>query len=303
MRFMISIVVHGGAWNIPDEMVGHHRDGVRKALLKGWEILSKGASAVDAVEHAVMVLEDDPTFDAGQGSVMNALGQIELDAGIMNGKTHDAGAVACLQNFLHPISVARKVMEESEHVLLSGIGAARFAREYGFKPCPANALIIPRELNRWKKMYAQDDLSPNKKNKETFGDTVGVVAMDKKGIIAAGTSTGGTPHKFPGRIGDSPIIGSGMYADNDVGGVTVSGWGEGIMRIVLAKSVLDIMARNGGNPQTAAEQGVALLKNKVKGRGGVIALNAIGEIGVAFNTPLMAHAYMTARMKKLVVAI
>jgi L-asparaginase / beta-aspartyl-peptidase len=303
MRFMISIIVHGGAWNIPDEMVDAHRSGVRKALLKGWEILVKGASALDAVEQTVMVLEDDPTFDAGQGSVMNALGHIELDAGIMNGKTHDAGAVACLQNFSHPISIARKVMEESDHVLLSGVGAARFARENGFKPCPANALIIPRELNRWKDMYARDDLSPKKRNKDTYGDTVGVVAMDTQGIIAVGTSTGGTPHKYPGRIGDSPIIGSGMYADNDVGGVTVSGWGEGIMKVVLAKSVVDLMVRNGGNPQTAAEQGVALLKKKVKGRGGVIALNAAGEIGIAFNTPRMAHGYMTAKMKKPVVAI
>ncbi len=300
---MISIVVHGGAWDIPDKMVYSQCDGVRKAFRKGWEILSKGKSAVDAVIQAIMIMEENPTFNAGYGSVMNALGQIELDAGIMHGKTLDVGAVACLQNYLNPISIARKVMEKSEHVLLSGVGAARFAREYGFKPCPANALIIPRELSRWKKMYAHDDLSPKKKNKENFGDTVGVVAMDKNGVIAVGTSTGGTPHKYPGRIGDSPIIGSGLYADNDIGGVAVSGWGEGIMRIVLAKSVIDLMVRNGGNPSMAARQGVALLKNTVKGSGGVIALNAMGEIGVAFNTPRMAHAYMTAKMKKPVVAI
>jgi beta-aspartyl-peptidase (threonine type) len=300
---MISIVVHGGAWDIPDGMVDAHRDGVRKALLKGWEILSKGASAVDAVVQAIMIMEEDPTFNAGYGSAMNALGQIELDAGIMNGKTHDAGAVACLQHFLNPISIARKVMEESEYVFLSGVGAARFAREHGFKPAPADALIVPRELRRWKEMSSPATHSTKKKRKGNLSDTVGVVAMDKKGVIAAGTSTGGTPYKYPGRIGDSPVVGSGLYADNDIGGATVSGWGEGIMRIVLAKTVIDLMARNGGNPRTATEQGVALLKNKVKGRGGVIALNAMGEVGVAFNTPRMAHAYMTAKMKKTVVAI
>lgn len=300
---MISIAVQGGAWNIPDEMVEAHLHGVRQALKKGWEILQKGGSAVDAVENAIIVLEDDPTFDAGHGSVMNALGHIELDAGIMNGKTFRAGAVACLQNFLHPISIARKIMDEGEHILLSGVGAARFAREHGFKPCPSNALIIPRELARWKEMYSKDSDSPKERLKKQFGDTVGVVAMDKKGVIVAGSSTGGTPHKYPGRIGDSPLLGSGIYADNEAGGVSVTGWGEGIMKIVLAKAVVDAMARNDGDPRAAAREGIALLKKKVRGKGGVIALNAEGEVGISYNTPRMAHAYITAKMKKPIVAI
>lgn len=300
---MISIVVQGGAWNIPDDMVDAHLHGVRQALRKGWEILKKGGSAVDAVENAIMVLEDDPTFDAGRGSVMNALGQIELDAGIMNGKTFRAGAVACLQNFPHPISIARKIMDKSEYILISGVGAARFAREHGFKPCPADALITPRELGRWKELYARDSISPKKKIKEHFGDTVGVVAMDRKGVIVAGTSTGGTPHKYPGRIGDSPLIGSGVYADNEIGGVLATGWGEGIIKVVMAKTVIDSMARNGGDPNAAAQEGIALLKKKTKGKGGVIALSAKGEVGLSFNTPRMAYAYMTAKMKKPIVAI
>ncbi len=300
---MISIAVQGGAWDIPDEMVDAHLHGVRQALKKGWKVLKIGGSAVDAVESAIMVLEDDPTFNAGYGSVMNALGHIELDAGIMNGKTLRAGAVACLQNFLHPISIARKIMEESEYILLAGVGAARFAREHGFKVCPADTLVVSRELKRWKVLYAGNSTPPKKNSLEYYGDTVGAVAMDKKGVIVAGTSTGGTPHKHPGRVGDSPLIGSGVYAENDIGGVSASGWGEGIITIVMAKAVIDSMACNGGNPDAAAKHGIGILKKKVNGTGGVIALNRKGEVGLAFNTPRMAHAYMTAKMKKPVVAI
>ena len=147
---MISLVVHGGAWNIPDDLVEAHKAGIQQALKSGWAVLSKGGSAVDAVEKAITVMEDDETFDAGAGSFMNMAGEVELDASIMNGKTFRAGAIAAVQHVKNPISLARKIMDESEHILLVGMGATRFAREHGVKTCSQDDLITDRELERWR---------------------------------------------------------------------------------------------------------------------------------------------------------
>ncbi|MFI5251056.1 MAG: isoaspartyl peptidase/L-asparaginase family protein [Bacteroidota bacterium] len=302
---MLSLVVHGGAWNIPDDLVEAHRNGVTNALNYGWEVLKKGGSSIDAVEQVVRILEDDDTFDAGLGSHLNAAGQVELDASIMNGKTFRCGAVACVHNIRNPITLARKIMEESEHILLVGNGAERFALEHGIRLCSVDELLITREVDRWKQSQGKKDFS----TKDAFrmddkaGDTVGCVAMDRDGTICAGTSTGGTFNKYPGRVGDSPLIGCGTYADNSIGGVSTTGWGEAMIKIVMAKTVIDLMEQKQGDVESAAQTGIQMLQKKVDGFGGVIAMNTKGEIAVAFNTSRMARAYMNGAMSIPFIAV
>jgi beta-aspartyl-peptidase (threonine type) len=302
---MISLVVHGGAWNIPDYLVEAHKAGIQQALKAGWTVLSKGGSAVDAVEKAITIMEDDETFDAGAGSFINMAGEVELDASIMNGKTFRAGAIAAVQNVKNPISLARKIMEESEHILLVGMGATRFAREHGVKTCSQDDLITDRELERWRDIQGRKNVFTRDafRHKKVPVDTVGAVAIDHHGNIASGGSTGGTPNKYPGRVGDSPLIGCGTYADNEIGGVSTSGWGESMIKVVMAKTVIDLMDRNGGDPEKAAHDGLKLLIRKAEGYGGIIALNNAGAIGIAYNTPRMARAYMTSEMRAPFVAV
>jgi beta-aspartyl-peptidase (threonine type) len=301
---MIALIVHGGAWDIPDDIVEPHRKGCLQALNAGWETLRSGGSSVDAVERTIRVLEDDPVFDAGRGSHLNALGEIELDASIMNGTTFRCGAVAAVQNIRNPITLARKVMEESEHILLVGKGAVRFARENGIPQCSQSDLLVGRELERWRELQRRKKYSTKEPFQKKFAsDTVGAVALDRHGVICAGTSTGGTPNKYPGRVGDSPLIGCGTYADSSIGGVSTTGWGEAMIKVVLAKTVIDYMQLNGGNPQTAAERGIETLKRKADGDGGVIVLTPRGDFGIAFNTPRMARAYINETMDSPVVAV
>ena len=301
-----SIIVHGGAWDIPKDLVSAHKKGIDKALKIGWRILNNGGSSTKAVEQAIISLEDDPTFDAGKGSFLNMLGEIELDASIMNGKTFRCGAVAAVKNIKNPISLARAVMDESEHILLTGLGANRFAKEHGLKECPMEDLLIRRELNRWLQLQNEPSYSTKDSFRSKAGKpqgTVGVVALDSDGIICAGTSTGGTPNKYPGRVGDSPLIGCGTYADNSVGGVSTTGWGEAMIKVVMAKTVIDIMEQNGGNPLNASEEGIKLLEKKAHGFGGVITMNSEGKVGIAFNTPRMARAYFSKNMIKPFIAV
>jgi len=295
---MISMIVHGGAWAIPDNEVAAHRMGCSNALQIGWKILQNGGSAVDAVEQALRSMEDDETYDAGRGSHLNALGKVQLDASIMDGKTIRCGAVAGVHRILHPISLVRKIMDLSEHILLVGDGAEQYAVEHGIGLCNPEDLIIPRERARWKAVQTSDGFL----TRDTFqkmmveSDTVGAVARDSSGNICVGTSTGGTLNKYPGRVGDSPLIGCGTYADNTVGGVSTTGWGEAIIKVVLAKTVIDFLEAHDGNVEMAAEKGIALLKDKADGYGGVIVMNAGGKLGVAYNTPRMARAYMNSEM-------
>jgi beta-aspartyl-peptidase (threonine type) len=298
-----SLIVHGGAWNIPDDLTDAHRKGVLKALVLGWDVLQGRGSAVEAVEVAISAMEDDETFDAGRGSFLNEAGEVELDASIMNGKTFRAGAVAAVQNIAHPISLARAIMEKSGNVLLVGMGAVRFAKDHRIPTCGQDDLIIEREIRRWRESHAGEGKNPSRRGNWTRGDTVGAVALDAAGNIAAGTSTGGTPNKHPGRVGDSALIGCGTYADNALGGASATGWGEAIIPVVLAKSVVDGLVDDGRHPDNAAAQGITLLKRKTSGYGGVIVLNRNGEVGVAFNTPRMARAYMTSGMKSPVAAV
>jgi beta-aspartyl-peptidase (threonine type) len=302
---MLSLVVHGGAWNIPDELIQEHHNGVQKALKAGWNVLHGKRSAVDAVEAVLRCLEDDGTFDAGKGSHLNASGQIELDASIMDGKTMRCGAVACLHHIKNPITLARKIMDDSEHILLVGEGAERFAIEHGVQLSAAEELISSRELERWKAVQGQEEFSTKDafRSMDKASDTVGAVAMDSEGHICAGTSTGGTFNKHPGRVGDSPLIGCGTYADNAIGGVSTTGWGEAMIKVVMAKTVIDFTEQYGGDVKLASQKGIELLKSKVDGYGGVIAMNSVGSIGIAFNTPRMARAFVSEEMREPVVAV
>ncbi len=301
---MISLIVHGGAWNIPDEAVEAHLAGVRQAAEIGWRKLVAGGSAIDAVEAAIHSMEDDPVFDAGRGSFLNAAGEIELDASLMDGTSFRAGAVAAVKNFRHPISLARLVMERSEHVLLVGEGAARFGRQHFMEPCAAEELLVGRELERWRRLRRQPDFeTPQAFRADAPSDTVGAVALDRQGNIVAGTSTGGTPKKMPGRVGDSPLIGAGTYADSACGGASCTGWGESIIKVVLAKTAIDALETHDGVVQKAADCAIARLARKVNGLGGVILLNTRGESAFAYNTPRMARAFMNETLPEIVAGI
>ena len=290
MNQNIRLVVHGGAWDIPAEETEAHLNGLKEALKTGWEILKKRGSAVDAVEAAVVVMEDDPTFDAGRGSILNVDGSIEMDASIMDGKELNAGGVAALRNFPNPVKVARKVMEETDHVLLAGDGCESFALKMGFLPVPIKTLLTSRELGRLEALMKDESfIAPY-----SFGEkrgTVGAVAIDHSGTIAAATSTGGTPKKIPGRVGDTPIIGCGTYAENGIGGVSCTGWGEAIIKTMLARRIADAID-SGADSQAAAQCGIDILNSKVHGLGGAICIDSKGYIGIAFNTPKMARGYV-----------
>jgi beta-aspartyl-peptidase (threonine type) len=278
-------------------------EGCRAAARAGWDLLARGGSVLDAVEAAVRTLEDDPTFDAGYGSVLNARGEVELDAIIMDGRDLNLGAVMAVKRVRHPVTLARLVMAESEHAILASQGAALFALEHGLPLCPTWDLIVARERERYRAARdpaAQVDTPHRMVDKRSQvdltdgpGDTVGAVALDADGHLAAATSTGGTFNKHPGRVGDSPLVGSGAYADDRVGAVSATGDGEALMRIVISKSVCDFLDR-GMTAQEAANAAVSLLAQRTDGRGGVIVLNRQGAVGVAHNTPYLVHAHVSA---------
>ncbi|HVI79380.1 MAG TPA: isoaspartyl peptidase/L-asparaginase [Candidatus Acidoferrum sp.] len=287
------LVVHGGAWAIPDEMVEAHLNGVRNAVAAGWHLLQGGGSALDAVEAAVVVMENDEAFDAGRGSFLNREGKVQLDALIMDGDTLRAGGVGCVEHIANPIRAARKVLSESPHVYFVAEGAERFAKEHGIPLCKNEELIIPREVER---LCEFQDLTTGE-GQEIFApkishDTVGAVALDSSGNIAAATSTGGTLNKAPGRLGDSSLIGCGCYADNQSAAVSTTGWGEPIMKLVLAKWAADRVA-SGNLPQWVAAEAMNYLKDRVNGHGGIIVLDSQGRFGLAHNTPRMAWAVKT----------
>mgnify|MGYP006291068869 CR=1 FL=1 len=283
------LIVHGGAWSIPNEMDEDHIRGVYKAIEAVYPDMQQGMSALDAVEAAVKILEEDPTFDAGRGAFLNAIGEIELDAIIMDGATLDFGAVAGVQNILHPVSLARKIIEQTEHCMLIGNGAQEFANQLEFPILDPRELLTEREL----KFYEKIKNDPSFTTRQPFDvfpkGTVGAVAIDRNGYLAAATSTGGTPRKLPGRVGDTPIVGAGCYADNETGAVSATGWGESIMKVLLSKSVLDLL--NETDIQTAAIQSVKKMREKVDGLGGIIAIDKDGNYGFAHNTLKMAFAY------------
>ena len=289
-----AIIVHGGAGDIPAELHEAHQRGVRRAVEAGWDLLETGRSAMDAVETAIAIMEDDEAFDAGRGSFLNADGQVELDAGFMDGSELQVGAVASVQFIQNPIRLARAVMEKSEHVLLVGQGAQRFAHKMGFSSCDLTDLAVPREFERWQKvLFGQASLT--RQASAPPADTVGCVALDRAGHVAAGTSTGGTPNKMPGRVGDVPMVGCGFYADDQLGGASSTGWGESIAKVLLARLALHHLEQL-GDPWAAAAAAIQELSDKVKGRGGIILLSPEGRPGWHHNTPHMSRAYRTCGM-------
>ncbi len=279
-----AIIVHGGAWAIPDEEVEAHLRGVRRAAELGWRVLKEEGSSLDAVERAVMLMEDDPTFDAGVGSFLNREGGVDLDASIMDGELR-AGAVASVNRVRNPVRLARLIMERTEHLLFVGEGAHKLASSFGLELIDPGELVVERERRRWEEFKAKG-MSPRKAFEKS---TVGAVAVDSRGRFAAALSTGGSPYRMVGRVGDVPIIGAGLYADNGKGAAACSGHGESIMKVVLAKSTVDMLALGLGAME-AARAGVSLLE-RVGGRGGVIVIDRSGEIGYHYNTPRMAIAY------------
>ncbi len=281
------VVVHGGAGDVPLASREAHRAGCARAAAVGLEVLSSSGSVLDAVEAAVRVLEDDPLFNAGTGACLTREGTLELDAAIMEGTELRAGAVACLPPFFTPISIARAVMREGKHVLYAGEGAARFASSALFSPAPPEAMITDSARARLAAVLGGE--------RETgwAGGTVGAVACDADGHLAAATSTGGMVAKTPGRVGDSPILGAGTYADDRAAAASATGHGEAALRLGLTRLACDLV-RSGVPAQAAAEAAIAAFGDRVAGKGGLILVSPRGEVGLAWNTATMTHAVARA---------
>jgi beta-aspartyl-peptidase (threonine type) len=296
-RQIPAIIIHGGAWDIPRSVRRAHVEGVKAAAARGMEVLGQGGTAVRAVIEAVKVLEANPTFDAGRGSFLNAAGQVELDAIVMDGRDLSVGAVAAVQNVLHPVELADLVRTRSPHCFLVGRGAADFARFCGMRVCSPEELLVGREKQRYlrlkkrkKKKFRIRPMFEGRVRKGSFpSDTVGAVAFDRLGGTAAATSTGGVPNKLPGRVGDSPLVGAGAYADRRSGGASSTGLGESILKVLMAKTAVDLMGE-GWTASRAAREAVRRLQRRVDGLGGVITIDGRGRCGYAYNTPFMARA-------------
>ena len=266
-----SIIVHGGAGPIKDDSLAARLEGCKAAALAGWAILQQGGAALDAVEAAVVGLEDNPLFNAGTGSTLNSLGKVEMDAAIMEGHSLRAGAVAAVSGVKNPIKLARRILEDGRHIMLAGEGALLFARQIGFPECAPESLIVESEKKRWQSKHG----------------TVGAVAFDSAGRLAVATSTGGIFNKLPGRVGDSPLIGCGTYA-NGYGAASCTGQGEAIIRLVLAKSAVDFLHEvDNSEAQTAARMAIAHLEERLQSTGGIILIDRSGNIGYARNTSHM----------------
>jgi beta-aspartyl-peptidase (threonine type) len=274
------MIVHGGAgaWDLTSARLVTAMAACQEAAAAGQQILWAGGSVLDAVETAVRILEDCPVLDSGRGSYPNRNGEIEMDALIMDGRTLNLGAVAAVQHVRYPTSLARRVMEETPHHFLVGAGAGAFADSIGFPRCELADLWVPE-------MAAQSQPAPT-------SDTVGAVALDVEGNLAAATSTGGTRYKMPGRVGDSPLVGAGGYADNHTAAVSATGHGESLMKVLTSKQVCDLVAM-GFSAQLAGETAVRLLTERTGGEGGLIAVDHAGQIGIAFNTKAMPYAWAT----------
>jgi beta-aspartyl-peptidase (threonine type) len=284
------LLVHGGAGAIPElektpERASLYRDDVERALRAGFAVLDRpGGSSLDAVEEAIRVLEDSPLFNAGRGSVFNREGRNELDASIMEGRERKAGAVACVTRVKNPISAARQVMDASGHVLLVGQGADAFADERGLEMVEPGYFWTER---RWKS-YLDALASERRPERDRFG-TVGAVALDGDGNLAAGASTGGMTVKRPGRVGDSPVIGAGVYAENGVCAVSCTGHGEAFIRLAIAHEVIALMKYASLTVEEATRRVVRETLRQVGGEGGLIALAADGSFAMPFNTRAMVR--------------
>ena len=280
----IAIIVHGGAKTVSEDKVAANHSGCLAAVEAGWVVLRSGGSAGEAVEAAIRVLEADQTFNAGFGATLNSEGEVELDAAIMEGASLGWGGVAAVQGIRHPISAARKIMDEKPRLLVARSGE-RFAIEHGLELCAKEDQISDEQQEEWEE--GQEVLDrPN---------TVGCVALDASGTLAAGTSTGGTTGQPQGRVGDTALVGCGLYADNRLGACSTTGDGESIIPVVLAKTAIDHLAGD-RHPDEAARLAIATLVERVEGEAGCILLNCQGQVGWAYNSPDMAVAYITSEM-------
>ncbi len=284
-----AILVHGGAgsWGETPSRLSRALPVCIEAAKAGQAVLQAGGSALDAVETAVNILENDPVLDAGRGSYPNADGIVEMDALIMDGRTLNLGAIAAVQRIQNPITLARRVLEYDDHNFLVGSGAEAFAQQVGIPFCEPSELLTDENLAHYKS--ANGKKSPPAQS-GPLGDTVGAVAIDAAGNLVSGTSTGGTRHKLPGRVGDSPLVGSGGYADNWTAAVSATGHGESLMKIIISKRVCDLVS-DGLSAQAACDAAIQMLAERVNGSGGLIAIDARGQIGVARNTEAMPYAY------------
>lgn len=277
------MVVHGGAGDVPRAKRAAHAEGCRRAAEAGLEVLLRGGSALEAAVRAATVLEDDPRFNAGTGACLTEDGTIELDAAVMEGTALRFGGVAAMPPFANPIRIALAVLEDGRHALYAGEGAARFARERGFAPADPASMITKAARERLKKALA------GRAERSGAGGTIGALACDAEGHVAAATSTGGMVAKRSGRVGDSPLPGAGTWADDAAAAASATGVGEAILRFGLARHACELV-RAGVPAQVAAEASIAAFSARVNGRGGIIVLSPCGEAGVARNTETMSWA-------------
>ena len=296
-----SLMVHGGAGaldNVKDDKTAfRYLDSIRRTLEHGRDVMELGGSALQAVEACASLLEDDPVFNAGCGSVLNENGKVEMDAAIMDGRDLSAGAVAAVDNIANPVQLARLVMTESEHVMLISEGAMRFADHCGMERVPEDYFYTTDRVEQLRKarlqhkiMLDHDDTEEDTEDQK-YG-TIGAIARDPQGNLAAATSTGGIVNKRMGRVGDSPIIGAGVYADNETCAVSATGFGEDFMRSVISKTIADFMYMKGMDAKQATAAGIEYLVRKVRGRGGVIVIDTQGNCSSGFSTKKMIHGWI-----------
>ncbi|XP_059215434.1 isoaspartyl peptidase/L-asparaginase [Centropristis striata] len=283
------VVVHGGAWAIPDDMVEDSYAGVKAAACEGSSVLKKGGSALDAVEAAVRAMEDNTVFNSGHGSMLNADGEMEMDAIIMDGSTLSSGAVTSVKNIANPVSLARAVMEKTPHMLLSSRGANMFAESIGIATVPTDTLVTEYARKEWEKHTAFAFGVLEDFNSRWAHDTVGAVAVDSAGNVACATSTGGLRNKMVGRVGDSPIIGSGGYADNLCAAVSCTGHGESILKVTLARLIISHIER-GKSLADSSQLSLQYMGDRVQGAGGAIVVSPSGQWAATFTTKRMAWA-------------
>jgi beta-aspartyl-peptidase (threonine type) len=291
-------MIHGGAGaldNVRSEKEAvRYLESMRVTLEHGRDILKVGGTALEAVEACASLLEDDPLFNAGKGSVLNEDGKVEMDAAIMDGATLDAGAVAGVHNIANPIQLARLVLAESHHVMLIGAGAMRFAEHMQLSRTPDHYFVTPERITQWEQARLKGTLGLDHDDQpadQKYG-TIGAVARDVHGHLAAATSTGGIVNKQFGRVGDSPVIGAGVYADDASCAVSCTGFGEDFLRTTLAKTLSDLIELQGLDGAAATAQGIDYLRRKVNGRGGFILIDRTGGCHSAFTTKRMIHGWI-----------
>ncbi|HKW91875.1 MAG TPA: isoaspartyl peptidase/L-asparaginase [Methylomirabilota bacterium] len=280
---MPALIVHGGAGADPLDGPEELRRGIRESVGAGWRALDAGGSALDAVEAAVRSLEDHPRFNAGRGSVLTAVGTVETDASIMEGDTLRNGAVAAVSGVRNPIVLARRILDDGHHSFYAGPGARALASTLGVPLCDPDELVTEHQRRR---------LAGLQVGTSSQAGTVGAVALDRHGTIAAATSTGGTAGKLPGRVGDSPLIGCGTYAESTLGGVSCTGDGEAIIRVTLARRTMEIL-KTVGDPTHACEVALSVLVEEGRGQGGLILVDWRGRMGWARSTPMMPVGLMS----------